>query len=89
MAQVAGRKEVRPFLGRRGLGGRVAESTRYGKLRGTLDGLKTEQFDTSTRTVGDHVRNKIREASKQIQYGANQYIDGDCSFRVFEQGTFR
>ncbi len=34
--------------------------------------FKTEQFSVSSRTVGDHIRKKIQEARKQIQFAAKQ-----------------
>jgi hypothetical protein len=34
--------------------------------------FKTKQFSVSSRTVGEHIRKKIQEARKQIQFAAKQ-----------------
>jgi len=38
------------------------------------ENFKTEQFAVSSRTVGEHIRKKIQEARKQIQFAAKQGI---------------
>ena len=38
------------------------------------ENFKTEQFSLSSRTVGEHIRKKIQEARKQIQFAAKQGI---------------
>lgn len=38
------------------------------------DDFSKEPFVVSSRTVGDHIRSKIREASKQVRFGADQGI---------------
>ena len=38
------------------------------------DDFKSGQFAVSRRKVGDHIRSKINESRKQVQYGAKQGI---------------
>jgi hypothetical protein len=36
------------------------------------ENFKTDQFSISSRTVGEHIRKKIQDARKQIQFAAKQ-----------------